>query len=612
MKSKLFVFQFSFLIFLLVMISSSGNTITPETESTFVENRINSPYITSFDYVPSVPIIILFNENFSDYGFAGTGIASDPYIIENLNVTTWDNYGIYIMGTTAHFVIRDCYLNSQQYGILLSHVHNADLIFNCVLDDNNVDGIHLDNVYNCHIENNICQNNNIGIYLTESYYSYLRNNTCINNHSGIEIHSSGDIIIESNSCRYSTSYGVGCYLSDNCDFLNNLFYSNYDCLALYYSDNCMIRNNTFEDSYTALRLQISYSCQIEKNYCDSNEEGLYLLESRDNYIYNNTFKNGFTGIRMEYGRDNEFVLNRISNNEVYGIQLLNSRDCEFTINMCYENNVAIYLSSCQNNLFIQNTFGHNTGFGMYIDSDSSNNIIHHNDFSYNNLLGKKQAWDDGRRNEWFDKDTKQGNYWLDLKKCIYYIEGDAWAKDKYPLNRSPECPNPNLIISLSFVLPLVSVLGISTFLIIKFFIPYYRNTLRLKIIASREKRSLARAEAAKSKLPLCSKCKKPLNIQDDFCTNCGASMTESVSFSALLLKLENRLMVQRISLIILSLIVIGITIYTGISECICIFLFFWLPFALPSLIAFCIVLGFWIRNHNRKKFYLKKLEEKSE
>jgi hypothetical protein len=252
---------------------------------------------------------------------------------------------------------------------------------------------------------------------------------------------------------------------------------------------------------------------------------------------------------------------------------------------------------------------------MYIDSDSSNNIIHHNEFFYNNLLGKKQAWDDGRRNEWFDKETKQGNFWSDLEKCIYYIEGDAWAKDKYPLQKSVNCPNPNLIISLSFVLPLTAILGITTLLTIKFFIPFSREKLIPRLKESKEKRKGKQLESLKRKsarFQRCSKCNSQTDITKDFCTYCGIKISEAVSYSNLLANLKKRMISQRVSLIVLSLVVIGMTIYTGISECICVFLFFWLPFALPSLIAFCIVLSFWLRNHNRKKIYLKKLEEKSE
>ncbi|MHA2309495.1 MAG: hypothetical protein ACXABJ_09480, partial [Candidatus Heimdallarchaeaceae archaeon] len=45
-----------------------------------------------------------------------------------------------------------------------------------------------------------------------------------------------------------------------------------------------------------------------------------------------------------------------------------------------------------------------------------------------------QAQDWGEDNVWFDETTTEGNYWSDLKKIPYLIDGPAKSFDPYPIN----------------------------------------------------------------------------------------------------------------------------------------------------------------------------------
>ena len=54
--------------------------------------------------------------------FPGAGTAEDPYVIEGYNITTIEDNGIYIEGTTKYFVIRDCYVEAVEQGIYTYYV----------------------------------------------------------------------------------------------------------------------------------------------------------------------------------------------------------------------------------------------------------------------------------------------------------------------------------------------------------------------------------------------------------------------------------------------------------------------------------------------------------
>ena len=64
------------------------------------------------------PPIIIWNDNdFLSYNFSGDGSKNNPFMIQNLNITTDSNNGIYISGTTKYFTIKNCYIDAKYDGI---------------------------------------------------------------------------------------------------------------------------------------------------------------------------------------------------------------------------------------------------------------------------------------------------------------------------------------------------------------------------------------------------------------------------------------------------------------------------------------------------------------
>ncbi|MCS7240263.1 MAG: right-handed parallel beta-helix repeat-containing protein [Candidatus Bipolaricaulota bacterium] len=88
-------------------------------------------------WAPHEPIYI-----HSDAGFTwengvvkGSGTAGDPYVIEGWVIDTrGHDYGIYVDGTRAHFVIRNCQIRypQERAGIFLSNVRNGRIEGNAI------------------------------------------------------------------------------------------------------------------------------------------------------------------------------------------------------------------------------------------------------------------------------------------------------------------------------------------------------------------------------------------------------------------------------------------------------------------------------------------------
>jgi parallel beta-helix repeat protein len=193
------------------------------------------------------PILIDGNENFTPANgvVGGSGTITNPYIIENLRIysRTATNIGgfIYIRNTTAHFVIRNCYV----YDGLYSSSH----------------GILLENVRNGRIENVVSGGNYFGIYLLNSSNNIVTNCSIRNNYLNMWISNSDNNTIS--NCTFKNSeYGV-CVLNSN----NNII------------EKCTIRDDLRGIEVHNSRHNVFEKCVIKRN-C----EGFYITSSDSNII----------------------------------------------------------------------------------------------------------------------------------------------------------------------------------------------------------------------------------------------------------------------------------------------------------------------------------------
>ncbi len=240
---------------------------------------------------------------------SGSGTWSDPYVIENLKISGFEELnGITIENSNVSFIIQDCEIFYSDSGILLYNVNNSRLI-----------------------DNNFHNNSGCGIY-----FSYSNNNTIANN----AINNNGDTgILSEGFCNYNTISGN--IINDN-DYYGIVFEG---------CNNNTIANNTINNN---------------------GDMGIYVAYCNNNTISGNIINdNDYIGIYLDYCNNNTIVNNVINNNgdignvggEEYesGIFLdSNNEYNEITENILYSNTWGIDIregnnkNSIYENFFLKN------------------------------------------------------------------------------------------------------------------------------------------------------------------------------------------------------------------------------------------------------------------
>jgi len=290
------------------------------------------------------------------------------------------------------------WVNVSGFKIINSHVQNRDGL-GAERDSN----IRLQNVRYCRIENNNCSDNEKGIYLRGSDHNYIANNTCTQNYKhGISLDYSYSNLIFNNTCT---------------DGYDGLYFG-------YYSSDNLIESNTFSNSIHGIGLAPT-EMDMDIYNMSSLDQNTRGFSASENIINNNTCSNCDIGIGLYYYSST----NRITNNT------------------CISNRQGMVLDKTRKNNISKNIFRSNEKYGVQIAEESESNLVHNNDFIYNNGNGD-QALDDGILTIWNDSSGK-GNFWTDYKvrypyskrngpiwKRAYKISGLANSNDDFPLARS--------------------------------------------------------------------------------------------------------------------------------------------------------------------------------
>lgn len=178
---------------------------------------------------PRAPIIIDGDAGFTAANgvVAGSGTASNPYIIENWSIGAENANGIEIRNTTAYFVVRNCHVRDGgdlHDGIYLENVRNGRI--DSVKSESNFVGINVSYSSNIAIENSIASNNLFGISVSDSSGNVIINCTASKNlWQGIFLdNSSGNIV--ANSKIEGNWVGVNPTNSENNQIYHNNFVNN--------------------------------------------------------------------------------------------------------------------------------------------------------------------------------------------------------------------------------------------------------------------------------------------------------------------------------------------------------------------------------------------------
>ncbi len=364
----------------------------------------HSAYNTSFSaLINHEPIEIISDDNFTDYGFPGSGSPEDPYIIENFNISTTSIYAIFIKGTllpiTNYFKIHNCFLKSSNYGIYIENVASGcvNIIDNQCNDI--VTGIYVKDTSDAYISNNTCKRNIAkGIDLFNIEDSTLVNNTCSYNRNGIVIQDMFEATVANNTCFNNTQYGIFATSSLGSDSI--------------------VSDNICDNNKIGIKVEMG-SYALIRNSCSNNTNGLIVGDAGCR-ILNNTCSLNQLGILIEYCYSpDEISFNKILNN-TEGINFMSSS-----------------FQPIENNLFLWNN-----QYSISLDASSNDHKIHHNIFLQNNLNGTSQVIDNGSSNIWYDSVSFEGNYWSDWNGIgNYEIDGEANTFDLYPQKSDNDLDN---------------------------------------------------------------------------------------------------------------------------------------------------------------------------
>ena len=199
------------------------------------------------------PVWIDSDADFATLGFNGSGTSVDPYRIENLKIRTGAipvDIGIYVSGVTSYFIIQNCDISANYFGIQVTSVErNRTIIFNnSVHDIRGGIGISVDYAQESLIANNTVMNTDTGISVYSSSYSEIIFNTCSFSNTGMDVGYLYFSIIEYNTLEFNYNSGLYCYFVSNSTVANNRAYKNDDGMVLFI-DYSIFENNTAEKNY---------------------------------------------------------------------------------------------------------------------------------------------------------------------------------------------------------------------------------------------------------------------------------------------------------------------------------------------------------------------------
>lgn len=280
---------------------------TMEVQSDIVQSSDEIELVTLSSYSPHDAIDVIGDSELAAVSVSGTGWALDPYILEGWNITTSGEHGIRIQDTTAYFIIRNCWITTNNVNNWRAiWIENA-IVGTVRIEDNicvgSITGIKIDLCENTTLRDNLCSENRYGIMLDDCDGSILLNNTCdFSMTYGIHIDSSPYCNLTDNRCSYTnwneihgTLHGMGRGIdvvsSPHTVVFNNTCINNeYDGIRVYQSSSSVLRfNNVTGGHYFGVNLGLSQDSTVSNNtVTDTTDIGFYMTESDNVVVANNT------------------------------------------------------------------------------------------------------------------------------------------------------------------------------------------------------------------------------------------------------------------------------------------------------------------------------------
>ena len=300
-------------------------------------------------YDSHAPFNVTSNLDFETQGWPGNGSETNPYMIQNLNITSTDSACIWVMNTTSYFIIENCLFTSsvddytltqQICTITLTNVSNGKVVGNYIVDSYSaVSGYGLSN---CSISDNSLSVSFVGIRIALSNSTVVSNNTqgyepC---NYGMSISSCRNCTISRNEFMNITVSGSDIWNSYEVHIIENTFSAFVDedayswvGIQVWGGELCTVERNVLSD-FRFWGLEVSGSNNtVKENNITSSNVGI-LIRAYNSIIAANNINDSFSGIEMVQANDTKVYGNTIIGRRTYdsGIRIYGGYDCDIYSN----------------------------------------------------------------------------------------------------------------------------------------------------------------------------------------------------------------------------------------------------------------------------------------
>ena len=263
------------------------------------------------DYVLAAPILVTSDDEFNTTVWSGSGTEGDPYVVENLNITT-DDVCAKITNVTKHFEIRNCFFASVStpgmYGVQLDNVTNG-AVRNCIIRGKNTgivcrmfnnsiisentifncsDGMQAGPISNVTISGNTAYNNWFGLLFSQAINADVVHNTVFNCtvtgvHLGFGASNSrfAHNTVHSIKDSYWLESGIDMWGSAGWIVEENILYDNYNSMSMWWVEDCLVRNNDISNSTKGIDARNVNHSVFEGNTFSDCRSAMYFYECND-------------------------------------------------------------------------------------------------------------------------------------------------------------------------------------------------------------------------------------------------------------------------------------------------------------------------------------------
>ncbi|MBD3408296.1 MAG: hypothetical protein GF411_19390 [Candidatus Lokiarchaeota archaeon] len=415
-----------FILGLLLLSSCSNQVYQDHSTEIIPQIESNQPIVSASDTLYN----ITHENNFTQFGFTGSGSQESPYTLEGVNLTHTEGHIINVYNQSAFFEINSCEFHGSvpYYGVRIEKSTNG-IIQNCTFDSSK---IYCDYANGTLIQGCQIDTQSSGISILHSYFVTITKNTISDPGTGISLFNAlnctihNNTIIGASTAIYDGSTSSFVTISDNI-IINATSYG----MKIDNSENYNITGNTL-DGHCQYGIYIDtsngFNYHISQNTICNFYDGIYCDILSEAHITNNTLFDIDMDAIYSYG----LISSEISFNEIFdsndGMSLNYLDGCNVTDNVVHtftQNGIMMYGENCR---VLNNRIHHGPiGIRNFLNSDSNifygNHLSNHTTNDAYDASSGTSSWDDG---------SGMGNYYNVSHSSPYSIPGGSGATDSYP------------------------------------------------------------------------------------------------------------------------------------------------------------------------------------